>query len=56
MCPLRKHVDGGNNIVFSAGPFKYFLGKGWTTLIDYDPWLAHAISLHSFLYLSAGFH
>lgn len=56
MCPLRKHVDGGNNIVSSAGPFKYFLGKGWTMLIDCDPWPAHSISLHSFLSLSDGFH
>lgn len=34
---LEEMCVEGNGIVSSMGPFKYFLGKGWTTLIHCDP-------------------
>lgn len=33
---LEETCGEGNGIVSSMGPFKYFLGKGWTTLIHCD--------------------
>lgn len=33
---LEEMCVEGNGIVSSMGPFKYFLGKGWTTLIHCD--------------------
>lgn len=33
---LEEMCVEGNGIVSSMGPFKYFLGKGWTMLIHCD--------------------
>lgn len=52
---LEETCGGGNGIVSSVDPFKYFLGKGWTTLIYCDPLTAHSITVHSFLSLNDGF-
>lgn len=43
---LEEMCGEGNGIVSSMGPFKYFLGKGWTTLIHCDPSL-HTRSLRT---------
>lgn len=46
---LEETCGEGNGIVSSVDPFKYFLGKGWTTLIYCDPLTAHSITVSSAL-------